>query len=248
MANTEGLSLQELIIEGEAIMKQTFRDSLGFYEYVPNDRFDEWKRKALMYVQEYFANHPQVATLEEQVHSNNESFHCRAIISILKAFDSLQPSAINIDHKQILSTLFDRFHIIARQLLRRHEGRDTLRISDEYDVQDLLGALLLQHFDDVRPEEWTPSYAGGSKRMDFLLKDSEIAIEVKMTRKGLKDKELGEQLIVDIANYKQHKNCKCLYCFVYDPEGFIRNPRGIERDLMALDKELAVKVFIRPIF
>lgn len=38
-----------------------------------------------------------------------------------------------------------------------------------------------------------PSYAGGSKRMDFLLKDGEIAIEVKMMiRNGLKDKEIGE--------------------------------------------------------
>ena len=84
--------------------------------------------------------------------------------------------------------------------------------------------------------------------MDFLLKESEIAIEVKMTRKGLGDKQLGEQLIIDIANYKQHKDCKCLYCFVYDPDGFIRNPRGIEKDLMALDKSFMVKVFIRPVY
>ena len=26
-------------------------------------------------------------------------------------------------------------------------------------------------FDDIRPEEYTPSYAGGSSRIDFLLKD-----------------------------------------------------------------------------
>lgn len=64
-------------------------------------------------------------------------------------------------------------------------------------------------FEDVRPGEWAPLYAGGSKRMDFLLKDEEIAIEVKMmTRNGLKDKEIGEQLIIDVANYKLHKNCK----------------------------------------
>lgn len=84
--------------------------------------------------------------------------------------------------------------------------------------------------------------------MDFLLKDSEIAIEVKMTRKALKDKELREQLIIDIANYKQHKGCKCLYCFVYDTEGFIRNPRGLEKDLQTLDKDFPARVFIRPAF
>lgn len=60
----------------------------------------------------------------------------------------------------------------------------------------------------MRPEEWVPSYAGGNKRMDFLLKDANIAIEVKMTREKLKEKEVGEQLLIDIANYKQHTDVK----------------------------------------
>jgi REase_DpnII-MboI len=32
-------------------------------------------------------------------------------------------------------------------------------IKDEYDVQDLLHAILRAFFDDVRPEEFVPSYA-----------------------------------------------------------------------------------------
>ena len=49
--------------------------------------------------------------------------------------------------------LCDRFHIVAKQLTRRSEGRSTIVISDEYDVQDLMHALLRLFFDDVRPEE-----------------------------------------------------------------------------------------------
>ena len=44
----------------------------------------------------------------------------------------------------------------------RHGGRNTLDVRDEYDVQDLLHALLKMFFKDVRSEEWTPSYAGAS--------------------------------------------------------------------------------------
>jgi len=44
-----------------------------------------------------------------------------------------------------------------------------LEIRDEYDVQNLLHAILKLHFEDIRPEEWAPSYAASSKRMDFLL-------------------------------------------------------------------------------
>ena len=67
-----------------------------------------------------------------------------------------------------------------------------MEVDDEYDVQYLTHALLLLDFEDVRPEEWTPSYAGGSSRMDFLMKAEKIVLEVKKTRKGLKAKEIGE--------------------------------------------------------
>ncbi len=69
-----------------------------------------------------------------------------------------------------VENLFNKFHKITRQLRKRHGGRDTLDVNDEYDVQDLLHALLHIYFNDIRPEEWTPSYAGGSRRVDFLLK------------------------------------------------------------------------------
>lgn len=86
----------------------------------------------------------------------------------------------------------------------RHNRRETLIITDEYDVQDLLHALLKLYFDDVRPEEWTPSYAGKSARMDFSLKKEKTVIEVKMTRESLSDKEIGDQLIVDVERYSSH--------------------------------------------
>lgn len=128
----------------------------------------------------------------------------------------------------------DRFHTVAKQLAQRREGRSTLKIEDEYDVQDLLHALLRLYFDDIRPEEWTPSYGGGSSRMDFLLKGYDIVVESKMARKSLLAIGVSEQLIVDAAKYRQHPECKTLVCLVYDPQGLVKNPRGIERDLAKL--------------
>ena len=73
----------------------------------------------------------------------------------------------------------DRFHQVASQLTQRRQGRPTLEIHDEYDVQNLLHAILRLHFDDIRPEEWTPSYAGGAARMDFLLKRKPSSLRPK---------------------------------------------------------------------
>jgi REase_DpnII-MboI len=145
----------------------------------------------------------------------------------------LSESADQQPVKAVLA-ICDRFHTIAKQLAQRRDGRSTLKIEDEYDVQDLLHALLRLYFDDIRPEEWTPSYGGGSSRMDFLLKGHEIVVEAKMTRKGLLAKEVSEQLIIDATKYRQHPECKTLICLVYDPGGLVKNPRGIERDLAKL--------------
>ncbi len=146
-----------------------------------------------------------------------------------------------------LENIFNKFHSIARQLLIRREDRNTLKINDEYDIQDLLHSLLRLYFDDIRPEEWTPSYAGSSSRMDFLLKEIKTVIEVKKTRKTLKAKEIGEQLIIDIEKYAEHPDCEILYCFVYDPEGIVVNPRGLENDL-SKNENINVKVIINPKF
>jgi hypothetical protein len=145
------------------------------------------------------------------------------------------------------TTLINKFHAISRQLRSRYAGRETIKITDEYDVQDLMHALLRLYFDDIRREEWNPSYAGGSTRSDFLLKREQVVIEIKKTRSSMSDKELGEQLIIDVAKYRQHPDCKVLMCFVYDPEGIIGNPKGIEDDLNLLStEEMRVITIIEP--
>ncbi len=139
-----------------------------------------------------------------------------------------------------------RFHVVARQLRERHNGRATLDVDDEYDVQDLMHALLRVDFEDVRAEEWTPGYAGKAARMDFLLKDGGVVIEVKRASRALRTKELGDQLIIDIARYRQHPDCKRLICFIYDPEGIVGNPATLETDLSKAGDGFAVQVIVAP--
>lgn len=147
---------------------------------------------------------------------------------------------------ELVEHILAKFHLVAHQLRSRHAGRPTLEVNDEYDVQDLMHGLLRIFFEDIRPEEWTPSYAGGSSRMDFLLKAERLVIEVKKSRPTLSVREIGEQLIIDIARYKAHPECDTLICFVYDPEGLVSNPRGLERDLSRKEPQLLVKVLVAP--
>ena len=143
--------------------------------------------------------------------------------------------------------LLSRFHKVARKIRHRHDGRPTLEINDEYDVQGLLKGLLQIYFDDVRPEDPSPSSAGGSSRIDFVLKLSGILLEVKMTNERLRDKKLGEELAIDIARYRSYPDCKDLVIFIYDKDDFIANKHALKGDLERLSvPEFKVTVVINP--
>jgi DpnII restriction endonuclease len=151
-----------------------------------------------------------------------------------------------VDHLELCRKLCWRFHAIARQLRLRGEYRATLAVEDEVDVQDLLHALLRVQFDDIGTDEWVPSYTNGAPRTTFLLDRDRLAIVVKKTRTGLSTKDLMDQFHVDIERYRTQERCTTLFCFVYDPEGRIGNPRGLESDLATISDHFTVDVLVAP--
>lgn len=233
-----------------SIVKETLEQHDQF-EYISGGAFDAWRNKVLAFLDQFsfipsrFSD--AISDLKNEYPSSIDALEGQVAALI----DLIQNDYISCEQKNDFDTttelenIFNRFHKVARQLRTRHSDRETLKIGDEYDVQDLLHALLLLFFDDVRAEEWTPSYAGGCVRMDFLLKEFQTVIEVKKTRDSMSAKDLGEQLIIDIEKYEMHPDCKQLYCFVYDPEGLLGNPVGIKKDLESAHEGF-LKVFIKP--
>jgi len=130
-----------------------------------------------------------------------------------------------------LTKIIKNFHRVTVQLAKRKHGRPPYIIEKEYDVQDLLYAFLSIVFDDVRREEWTPSYCGSSKRVDFLLKKEKIIIEAKIASETHNAKDIGDELLIDIAHYKEISYCELLICLIYDPGYHIENPLGFAGDI-----------------
>ncbi|MDP1769090.1 MAG: hypothetical protein Q8L74_09845 [Nitrospirota bacterium] len=150
------------------------------------------------------------------------------------------------DPLDLVKGLCSRFHAVARQLRLRGEHRATLSVEDEFDAQDLLHAILRTHFDDIGTDEWAPSYAAGSPRTTFLLNNGRLAVLVKKTRPGLSAKDLTAQLKIDADRYRSHERCATLLCFMYDPEGRIGNPRGLEADLTSVSDSFIIDVLVAP--
>lgn len=174
--------------------------------------------------------------------------HLRGHLSSIRNLTSLSEES-EIEKAPLLRIrkILSRFHLVANQLKRRRKNKMPYLIEDEYDVQDLLHATLRLDFGDIRKEEWTPDCAGAASRIDLVLKKEGILIEVKKTSKNLREKQIGEQLIVDIEKYKEYPGVRTLVCFIYDPEEWIENREGLERDLEKLStEELNVEVFVCP--
>ena len=243
--------LQEIIDEIDVLIEHQVRRS--------DSEFQQWHNKAKRFLfNKYGADSIEYTEFEKikftlSMYAGRTPAYvfierCRKDLITVKGtlseyLTEIREKEVSVDSDECLSRIFTHFRKIAVELSRRHAGRNTLRIQDEYDVQDLLRALLSLYFDDVRAEEWTPSYAGSSLRIDFLIPEIEAVIEVKKTRPTMTDKSLSEELIVDIEKYQAHPTCKKIYCFVYDPDTILRNPAAIRNDLEQKHQGL-VRVFI----
>lgn len=153
------------------------------------------------------------------------------------------------------SSLEELLQIIIRGLPRamhplthRRKGVTALAIESEYDIQDLLHSQLRPWIADIRPEEFTPSYAGSNTRMDFLLPTHSLVLETKRVRDRTHAGKVGDELIVDIEHYRRHPKCDRLWCVVYDRLHLIPNPSGLIADLegprSTPDGSLQVRVFV----
>jgi hypothetical protein len=180
-----------------------------------------------------------------------QTFHSSASLPPSLASSSSQvltaPVVPAIDPVEALRKICARFHLVARQLRLRRDGRPTLEVEDELDVQDLFGTLLKLDFDEValddgdgREKETGPIPCG------YRLHHGRVAVIARKTRPGITARELAEQVKGDSAYYSAQADCRLLLCFIYDPEGRIGNPRAFESDLTMVSDSYTLDVVVAP--
>jgi hypothetical protein len=157
---------------------------------------------------------------------------------------ALKVEVATIPGVDLLVSSLRRLAYSFRPLVMRRRGRTGISISDEYDLQDLVESLLKSLYNDVRAEERTPSYAGASSVMDFLVKDEAVAVEVKVTAPGRLPRHVKTELLVDISDYRQHPSVSTLIAVVYDLASTFGNPTGFERDLSGQHGNLEARVLV----
>jgi len=164
--------------------KRHERSALMEGDYVDNDLFLNWKVKARDLISKVCgkeSEHYKEFVRHEKPSSMITTNYRILLLRLKPIFVAVQEDyekgylnhstgnySAAKDRRNIILMLAERFHGVVRQIRQRYVNRPTLDVADEYDVQDLFHALLTIYFDDIRKEEWAPSYAGGASRMDFF--------------------------------------------------------------------------------
>jgi hypothetical protein len=168
-----------------------------------------------------------------------------AIVS-QRAIDRVILGSAEGSAEERILALCRRFPLFVERLQARQRNRPPITVEDEYDVQDFLHGILKLHFDDVRPEEVTPSYAGNTSRVDFFLPRERIVVEAKKTRDRLGQREVANELIIDAARYSKMDGVDTLICVVYDPERRCSSPTSLENDVAESGARLKVRAVVCP--
>ncbi|MCF5652092.1 hypothetical protein GIV49_21360 [Pseudomonas syringae] len=151
---------------------------------------------------------------------------------------------LGVDNR--LALIFKRFNAFVVSLNSRQRGKPSFEVNDEYDVQDLMLPMLQMEFGIVKREVWGPDIAGSASRVDFQLVNEGVLIEIKKTRGSLSDRELSNELIVDVIRYSAYEHINKIVFFIYDPETRIRDPLVLLTDIEKLRDKVDVKIFISP--
>ena len=163
---------------------------------------------------------------------------------LMEALARFGASTATLEGLALLEQLTRRLPVAFAVLRQKAHGRPGIEVADEYDVQRILHAVLVLHFDEVEPEDPTPRMAGASSRLDFLLRQERIAIETKMMRESLSVRELRKELAEDMLYFRRHPDAGALFIFVYDPDRKITNTAGFEAQLRTESDEFPVRVVV----
>lgn len=151
------------------------------------------------------------------------------IISQKKESVSKDNNFKTVDH---ILDLLQRFHLGANHLEKhRRVNHDPFVVNDEFDVQDLLFSILLVNFPDVEIEDPAKKIAGVSSRLDVVIRNLKLIIEIKCFKKGNNWATMFKDINHKIQTYSQNENYDQMIIFIYNPDSALVNPDKIQKDI-----------------
>ncbi len=129
----------------------------------------------------------------------------------------------------------------------KKQPKTVIKIEDEYDVQDLLYVSLKSVFPTMKYENPLTKFGGKSTRLDFVLMEEGVIIEVKQINECEKnDSKFIDQLKIDIESYHVLDYLTDLIFYIYAPKAIqdINNFLELQGERNIKGKIFNVKVIV----
>ena len=141
---------------------------------------------------------------------------------------------IDIEKRIILDNIFDLIFNNLKESIIEFEKRTEYKITSEIKLQNLIYSIIRSLFSSTEFEDPTEKLCGKSNRLDFVLKDHRIIIEVKYVRDKDHGKKISEELSIDYPRYKTSPYGNKIINYIYDPHNHIINPDLFQKQLKKL--------------
>lgn len=147
-----------------------------------------------------------------------------------------------------------RFDIAARALRdrpRQDKKQCGYIVVDEYDVQDLLFAMIKPLCNDLEREDPVPKSAGDSGRVDLCSRMLGMIIEVKYAKDDNRARAIARECKERVITYSRWPELRHLVFFVYDPEHRLPDADNFIKDLSSSifvydSKKFSINAIVSP--
>jgi hypothetical protein len=144
---------------------------------------------------------------------------------------------IDIERRIIEAKVFSLIFGYMREAVVEFEKRAKITFANELELQDFIYAMLRSLFGSIEFEDPTEKICGKSNRLDFVLKEHDVIVEVKYVRDKGHAKKVSEELAADYLRYMQSPYGRTIINYVYDPHKNIENQDLYRKDLARLMPE-----------
>lgn len=166
---------------------------------------------------------------------------------------------INLSAKDLIIDILENFENVVIKITdpkERYGGKTSnpkkqpktvIKIEDEYDVQDLLYVSLKSVFPTMKYENPLAKFGGKSTRLDFVLMEEGIIIEVKQINESEKnDSKFTDQVKIDIESYHVLDYLTDLIFYIYAPKAIqdINNFLELQGERNVKGKTFNVKIIV----
>lgn len=131
---------------------------------------------------------------------------------------------------QVISILHQFPDVVSRFTYRR-KGKTPVEITDEYDVQDFVYAMLKGPFPTLQYENPNTKVGINSSVADFTIDDLGLFIETKFISTKGRERSIQDECKQDMVSYTQQAGCTKIIFFIYDPEKCIDNEYAFRNGL-----------------